>query len=331
MSKRIEWVDFGKGVTILLVVFGHVVLGLLQADRFLNGQNKLLLLFVELVYVFHMPVFFALSGFFFKTYENWSNFLKGTKQKLIALGIPYLLFSIIMFIMKKLGEGSVRKKTSISALLNIYKEPIEHTWFLYALFGVFVYAGVVSIFVKSKKMMLAISFLGYFVVNVVPVDVYIVQRTLVWFPFFTLGFILRDKKINKNVILPLVLSYVIYIVVWMKFNFETRISYSEPKIWGIILLISVLLAFSIIPRIKSNGKIYRYFCKYGEISLPIYLIHAPVVSVTRIVLFKIGISNLIIHIVLGLFLGWFLTIILFRIASKIKVVNFIFYPTKYIK
>lgn len=64
MSKRIEWVDFGKGVTILLVVIGHVASGLTTSNRF-NNSAKMLLVLVEMMYIFHMPVFFALSGFFF--------------------------------------------------------------------------------------------------------------------------------------------------------------------------------------------------------------------------------------------------------------------------
>lgn len=65
MKKRISWIDFGKGITILLVVFGHVSLGLLQSLKFSENQNEILSIFVELVYVVHIPVFFCTIWVFF--------------------------------------------------------------------------------------------------------------------------------------------------------------------------------------------------------------------------------------------------------------------------
>lgn len=40
--KRIEWIDFGKGLTVLMVVFGHVVLGLFESKRFEDSNQWLL-------------------------------------------------------------------------------------------------------------------------------------------------------------------------------------------------------------------------------------------------------------------------------------------------
>ena len=37
--KRIEWIDFGKGLTVLMVVFGHVVLGLFESKRFEDSNQ----------------------------------------------------------------------------------------------------------------------------------------------------------------------------------------------------------------------------------------------------------------------------------------------------
>lgn len=49
-----------------------------------------------------------------------------------------------------------------------------------------------------------------------------------------------------------------------------------------------------------KGKIFSYYTGVGRISLPIYLIHVPVISVIRIVLLKIGITNIVLHIVAGI-------------------------------
>ena len=54
MAERIAWVDFAKGVAMILVVFGHVV------DI---EWNKLLA-------EFRMPFFFIMAGFLLN-FEKW--------------------------------------------------------------------------------------------------------------------------------------------------------------------------------------------------------------------------------------------------------------------
>ena len=54
---RIEWLDSLKGFAIFLVVVGHVVLGYIRAETFMEYQWDLQLIY-DLIYSFHMPLFF---------------------------------------------------------------------------------------------------------------------------------------------------------------------------------------------------------------------------------------------------------------------------------
>ncbi|TLQ02806.1 hypothetical protein FEZ51_10355 [Pediococcus stilesii] len=178
MSQRIKWVDFAKGITILLVVIGHVSLGLLESGSF-NDNNKLLSALVQAVYVFHMPVFFALSGFFFKTLNSKKDFSQMVRKKIISLGIPYIAFSLVMIFMKKMGGGNVRRPIGITAFFDIYKYPIDHLWFLYILFGIFMYVSFLSLFIKNDRTLLMVALMGYLVATLIPINIYLLQRTLV--------------------------------------------------------------------------------------------------------------------------------------------------------
>ncbi|WP_340070867.1 acyltransferase family protein [Enterococcus faecium] len=329
MDKRISWIDFGKGITIFLVVFGHVSLGLLQASKFSETSNQILYFFVEVVYVIHIPVFFALSGYFFKGYQNLQDFRHNILKKLWSLGIPYLVFSILMFIMKKIGGRSVRESKTIFDLLNIWKEPIDHLWFLYTLFSIFLILGFLSIYIKNDIALFITLLVGFCLVNLFPVSIYFIQRFFIWAPAFYFGRILRNIKISNKLIGIMILSYVEYILFWWLTNFQQTINYSRPGLWGVIIPISIVPAFGIFQN-KKQDAIYNYFVKMGKISLPIYLIHAPVASVTRIMLFKFGITNLAVHLFLGVIVAWFFSIILFKFTRRIKIVDFIFYPTKYV-
>ena len=51
MTKRIEWIDIAKGIGIILVVIGHI-----SQIEVLN----------DIIYSFHMPLFFIISGYLYK-------------------------------------------------------------------------------------------------------------------------------------------------------------------------------------------------------------------------------------------------------------------------
>jgi len=83
-STRICWVDNARAIGILLVVLGHT--------------KGLEISFKELIYSFHMPLFFFLSGFLLK--ENYlevtfSSFILRNIQRLI---VPYVIFWIVSYL-----------------------------------------------------------------------------------------------------------------------------------------------------------------------------------------------------------------------------------------
>lgn len=330
MSKRIKWIDFGKGITILLVVIGHVSLGLLVSGHF-NNSAKLLLLLVEMLYMFHMPVFFALSGFFFKTINSSKEYINLLKKKIISLGIPYVAFSLVMLIMKKAGGDSVRKPIGIMNFLNIYKHPIDHLWFLYILFGIFIYMGFLSLYIKNDKVLFIISLVGYLIVSVFPTDVYFIQRVLVWSPMFILGKILKNIKLKKYIMYISIAGYFIYLVLWIMFNFKNQVNYSTPGVYGIVFPVSILIAFTVYPALNGNNRMFKYFTKCGEVSLPIYLLHSPIASVIRIVLLKFGVTQVFVQLFIGVIGAWFVSIFVFEIIHRIKFIDFFLYPMKYLK
>jgi uncharacterized membrane protein YcfT len=60
--KRVLWVDAAKGFAIILVVFGHV-LGGMMARGWLDPEGPFRQLY-NYIYLFHMPLFFMISGLF---------------------------------------------------------------------------------------------------------------------------------------------------------------------------------------------------------------------------------------------------------------------------
>lgn len=81
-KQRIEYIDLAKGFCILLVVLSHIL-------AFYRTQ----LPYDSLLKCFRMPLYFFLSGVFFKQYENFLGFFKRKINKLL---IPFVFFYITL-------------------------------------------------------------------------------------------------------------------------------------------------------------------------------------------------------------------------------------------
>lgn len=80
MNERKEWIDSLKGIGIMLVVWGHLTIPLL-------GET--------IIYSFHMPLFFFISGYLFKNKDiTIRSFMIG---KIGTLLIPYSIYAAISF------------------------------------------------------------------------------------------------------------------------------------------------------------------------------------------------------------------------------------------
>ncbi len=82
--RDIVWMDWAKLIGIFLVVYGH----LLQK----TGNWKFFQLHElwNIIYLFHMPLFFILSGYMYKSSHS-------VKKIFITLVVPYLIYQILFF------------------------------------------------------------------------------------------------------------------------------------------------------------------------------------------------------------------------------------------
>lgn len=81
-TKRLDWVDVAKGITILLMVAGHTSIP--------ETISKY-------IWSFHMPLFFFVSGVFYseKKYKTFSSLFK---RRLFTLLVPYVFFSVVVML-----------------------------------------------------------------------------------------------------------------------------------------------------------------------------------------------------------------------------------------
>ena len=82
LRKRVPSVDIAKGIGIILVVMGH------------NDFSLISTFAHKLIYSFHMPMFFFMSGMFFKPDMPFLNFIKNRFHRVLK---PFLAILLLIF------------------------------------------------------------------------------------------------------------------------------------------------------------------------------------------------------------------------------------------
>jgi uncharacterized membrane protein YcfT len=135
-AGRVDWVDYAKGICIILVVMMHSTLGVEKAA----GELTWLSGFIEWARPFRMPDFFLISGLFLASRIDrpWRQYLD---TKLLHFAYFYILWMTIQFAMKSAGLIS---SAGLLAALEAYGagliQPYGTLWFIYLLAIFFVVA-----------------------------------------------------------------------------------------------------------------------------------------------------------------------------------------------
>src|SRR6195952_3309880 len=126
---RIDWVDYAKGICIVMVVMMHSVLGVELAA----GQTGFMHALVAFAKPFRMPDFFLISGLFLPLVidRNWRTFLD---RKVVHFVYFYVLWVTIQFGFKAPAFAAETNWSHAGFLyLESFIEPFGTLWFIYLL------------------------------------------------------------------------------------------------------------------------------------------------------------------------------------------------------
>ena len=126
---RIDWVDYAKGICIVMVVMMHSVLGVEAAA----GQTGFMHLLVMFAKPFRMPDFFLISGLFLAVVidRDWRTYLD---RKVVHFAYFYLLWVTIQFGFKAPSFAAETNWSHVGYLyLESFIEPFGTLWFIYLL------------------------------------------------------------------------------------------------------------------------------------------------------------------------------------------------------
>ncbi len=327
-GKREIWVDNVKVIACVLVVLGHFCQSIIKSEILPN--TFFLEWFIDAIYYFHVPLFFICSGYLYQKYtkiidvNTWKN---SVLKKLIALGIPYFVFSTITWVLKKVFSSTVNNQLGGFGE-TLLKQPASPYWYLYILFIMF-FITITTQNIRQQYFLLFISLL----LKIADIlgfhsGLYFMDQTMNNWIWFVLGMTLVYGRIK---LVKAFWGYVLF-TIFIIGSLLTQIG--DLKITGLGFLLSVVACYSIVCIVYdlfSDGIQKPGWKALAKYTMPIFLMHTLFAATLRSVLFKIGIHNSVVHIVLGLFISFIGPIFAMKVMERIKPSDCLVYPTHYIK
>lgn len=307
-TNRSKFFDNAKFILIFLVVFGHMISPLKEHD-------KILFTLYTIIYLFHMPAFIFISGYFAKGFRKKGYLLKSIQKILI----PYILFQIIYSVVYYL----IGKEDSIEF------DFLQPHWSLWFLLSLFFWNLMLYVFARLR-------WKGFFVAVVLGIGIgYVDQaggflslsRTFVFFPYFLLGFLFNGELLKKVIrtkysvpvgIFILSLTLIIFgldiskeSVSWLLGDESYHTMGGEQLtdgIWrGVQYAFTIIVIFGFFSLIPSNQ--YK-ITNIGERTLYVYLLHGFIIKTIQSILPDVFLENyfflLMVSLLVCLTLGSFM-------------------------
>lgn len=321
--KRIDFFDIAKGIGILCMIAGHM--GNPAIDR--------------IVFTFHVPLFFLISGYFLSEKESISTFVK---KKIRTLIIPYLFTGLCLVLIKipvniVLGTPNLMLSDMTNTFLKVLYGSganenktlwgigaIGAIWFLLALFWALFIVKCVSNIKLGWAIVLIIAVVSYLSSGIVwlPWDI---QAGGVAAVFVYIGLQIKRFGINfKKVNYPILIIGIVALALQVIFNIRTSIVTNYYGFYGLSIIGAVFICYLVIELSKlceKNTTIKRILCFYGNNSIIILCVHLVELNNTPWRVAYSLMSNLGIMVSLQYFIVFIIKVMFATICTYIVIRN----------
>ncbi len=333
MADRADWVDYGKGLGIILVVYAHLLSSGFHAG--LSIQKYFFLLSDSIIYSFHMPLFFFLAGLVVEKSFKRRGFRDFLTNKLKFIAYPYLIWSLLQGGIELFFSKHSYRGINIFDILSIPYLPLAQFWFFYALAWMFfVYAVFVRVKRYNSTTLLLVSFGLFF--SPYSTEIMGLHGFFRGFVFFVLGVVARRILYKKLEDYPFPLwSTILIFIVFIAASYTvfeylivpTRLTGgAHPLIFLFLAPLGVLWCIGL-SQFLAKCKYFTFIRYLGVYSLQIFLVHMLAGIGTRIVLLKVfQLHNPIIHMIFGVSAGLLVPIMIYKVAVKMQF-PYLFEPT----
>lgn len=272
-KPTVDWIDVTRGLGIYLVVLGHA-----------NIDHRL----QQFIYLFHMPLFFFLSGYLHTVKADFGRFFK---KKVIHLLLPYASFMLLLYPLEfvrialhhegrhALGHAVLAALWGGSRLQGTYGV----FWFLPCLFFTqqlmnFILASCrlrTVIGLVSGALLLSYANTEFIPWFTLPLDANVVFAAM---PFFLVGLLAARFAFNRRLIVTVsasgaaIAAYLTHVSVPIFYDMRDGI-YGLPGVSVILAICCISCVIIISKAVATVSPIRKVFAGLGASSMGIMFIH----------------------------------------------------------
>lgn len=291
-KERYDYMDIAKGLGIMMVVWGHIMH---------SGWSY------NLVYSFHMPFFFFLSGMLFQR-GKYISFMDFIRRRTRRLFVPYFLYSVItwafwagynMFLHNNVGSyWNPLFQTVIAKGSGEFMPHNSALWFIPCLFAVEIIYYMLSKLkdIASVLISFALASVSIILAHIFGEDWLFLlpwnfDAALIALPFYCVGNLLvkhcsfgRIKEVAKNnALISIVLwAFLTVLLVLSTLHFgacSMGSSWYGCNEWLFILRAFIGIAATLVFSILISCRSLNYIKWLGRTSLDVMCLHIPVKGV----------------------------------------------------
>ena len=319
MQNRDHWVDYAKGLGILLVVIGHVSRGAFHGGVPMDAD--VFKLVDSVIYSFHMPLFFFLSGIFFIPSLNKYGRRRLILDKMDTVFYPYVIWSLIQGVIEVFLSRYKTAKTSMVDVLSLLWQPRAQFWFLYVLLLIFI---VMALCYRERRgiisWILPLALVGAWALRFHVAMPFPIDFLATYLIYFYIGTTTPRwlSQIQQHAGLASIFSALIFSTLAWVYHIKLGHVFSDPSLLALPLAVSGIgLVCSLSVMISKRAhQTTTWIKRIGIYSMPIYLMHILAGSGVRIVLSKfMYIDDATVHIVLGTVIGIALPLVVVRLTT----------------
>lgn len=290
-KDRDAMIDVLRGIAIILVVLGHAGI---------NGHAW------HVIYSFHMPLFFFISGCFFKPLKEWTaiNYLKALKWK--GIYKPFVVYSLCFLalspLLYRIGLSSTHLNSwnevlkSLELILRFRTATVDllgQFWFMPVLFAGHAFTLMITQIIRNKYVMgltaLVLYLIGYTLFLNGYKEPYDFSRVMYLSAFYMIGYIAYPfMKVWLSVD---VIKYFVGFLFFALICFYNQTLNIAPLSF-IVALAGIVNSFQvaiIITNFMGRGKKCLLFI--GKHTMSIYVYHCLIIKVIEYLLSMCGLME----------------------------------------
>jgi fucose 4-O-acetylase-like acetyltransferase len=345
-DKRLQWVDYLRGIAIVLVVYRHALLGIERSNipvpSIFSDANMIF-------YSFRMPLFFILSGIFISR-----SLAKKSVKDLIGIKFenllyPYFIWATIQVSLQVIFGHFTNSNRGFVDFSYIFYHPryLDQFWYLPALFNTtIIYILIKTRFRPTITSQMVFGLLLYFASPYFQ-RVSMISDWMEFYIFFAIGdacsrlffqetsqrFFTRFKSLL--LILPLFILAQLY---YLRYDIghttlltdlhlikENYLHHLRTQVTFLVIALVGCITMFNISFLMQRYSIFSFLRVLGFHSLYIYVMHVIVTGFIRLVLPPVfGINEPVVLLLVGIFCGLTFPVIFYNLLIRDNVLWFLF-------